>query len=160
MATDATGRVTRVPEAERFRRRRGRSGGLPPGPNGDVTYADILSGNVRRLVYGAGNRPPVAAFTTTSDPATRTVSFSAADSYDLDGDELSFDWDFGDGASAEGATTTHTYSDRRPVQVTLTVTDQLGARTSTRLPSIRRTTRPSSPSTSRPAPSQSGTTSS
>ena len=30
------------------------------------------------------------------------MSFSAADSYDLDGDALSFSWDFGDGASAEG----------------------------------------------------------
>ena len=92
-----------------------------------MTYADIIGGTVRRLVYGAGNRPPVASFTMTSNPTTRTVSFSAADSYDLDGDELSFDWDFGDGAGAQGATPTHTYSKDDPVQVTLTVTDQLGS---------------------------------
>ena len=127
MATDATGHVTRVPEAEGFASDAGGPVAFHPGPNGDVTYADIIGGTVRRLVYGAGNRPPVAAFTTSSNPTTRTVSFSAADSYDLDGDELSFDWDFGDGASGEGATTTHTYSDDDPVQVTLTVTDQLGS---------------------------------
>ena len=127
MATDATGHVTRVPEAEGFAGDAGGPVAFHPGPNGDVTYADIIGGTVRRLVYGAGNRPPVAAFTTSSNPTTRTVGFSAADSYDLDGDELSFDWDFGDGASAEGATTSHTYSDDDPVQVTLTVTDQLGS---------------------------------
>ena len=73
-----------------------------PGPNGDVTYADLLSGNVRRLVYTTGNRPPTARFATTTDAANRTVSLSATDSYDLDGDELTFQWDFGDGTSATG----------------------------------------------------------
>jgi hypothetical protein len=54
------------------------------------------------------------------------VSFSSADSYDLDGDELTFSWDFGDGDIADGPTTTHTYGADDPVVVTLTVTDQLG----------------------------------
>ena len=46
--------------------------------------------------------PPSPASPRASDPTTRTVSFSAADSYDLDGDELSFSWDFGDGSGAAG----------------------------------------------------------
>ncbi len=127
MATNATGQVTRVPESGGFAGDAGGPVAFHPGPNGDVTYADILSGNVRRLVYGAGNRSPVADFTTTSNPTTRTVSFSAVGSYDLDGDELSYSWDFGDGTSAQGRTTAHTYSTDDPVQVTLTVTDQLEA---------------------------------
>ena len=127
MATDAGGRITRLPEANGFAGDAGGPVAFHPGPNGDVTYADIISGNVRRIVYGAGNRAPVARFTTTSDATTRTVSFSAADTYDLDRDELSFSWDFGDGVSAQGVTTSHTYSSDDPVQVTLTVTDQIGA---------------------------------
>ena len=127
MATDAGGRLTRPPEATGFARDAGGPVAFHPGPNGDVTYADILSGNVRRLVYSTGNRAPVARFTTSSDPTTRTVTFSAGDSYDLDGDELSFGWDFGDGGSAQGVAAVHTYSTDDPVQVTLTVTDQLGA---------------------------------
>jgi uncharacterized protein with LGFP repeats len=58
------------------------------------------------------------------------VSFSSAGSYDLDGDGLTFRWSFGDGASAQGATATHTYGTADPVQVTLTATDQLGASSS------------------------------
>jgi glucose/arabinose dehydrogenase len=127
MATDASAHLTRVPEAAGLAGDVGGPVAFHPGPNGDVTYADILTGNVRRLVYGAGNRPPVAAFTTSADPTTRTVSFSSGDSYDLDGDELSFSWDFGDGQSAQGATAVHTYGTDDAVQVTLTVTDQLGA---------------------------------
>ncbi len=126
MATDPTGHLTRVPEADGFAGDAGGPVAFHPGPNGDVTYADINTGKVRRLVFGNGNRPPVASFTTTTDPATRTVTFSAADSYDLDGDELTFSWDFGDGGTAEGAAAVHTYGADDPVLVTLTVTDQLG----------------------------------
>ena len=91
LATDTSGRLTRVPETDGFAADAGGPVAFHPGPNGDVTYADIFTGNVRRLVYGAGNRPPVARFTTTTDPATRTVTFSAADSYDLDRDELTYE---------------------------------------------------------------------
>ncbi len=127
IATDAGGRITRAPEDNGFARDAGGPVAFHPGPNGDVTYADIISGNVRRLVYSTGNRAPVARFTTSSDATTRTVNFSAADTYDLDGDELGFSWDFGDGSSAQGVTAGHTYGTSDPVQVTLTVTDQLGA---------------------------------
>ena len=125
LATDTSGHLTRVPETDGFATDAGGPVAFHAGPNGDVTYADILTGNVRRLVYGAGNRPPVARFTTTTDPATRTVTFSAADSYDLDRDALTYSWDFGDGGSAQGVSAVHSYSAADPVQVRLTVTDQL-----------------------------------
>ena len=128
LATDATDTLTRGAETDGFATDAGGPVAFHPGPNGDVTYADILGGSVRRLVYGNGNRPPVARFTTTTDATTRTVTFSAADSYDLDQDVLSHSWDFGDGATAEGVSATHTYSTDHPVQVTLTVTDPLDIR--------------------------------
>jgi glucose/arabinose dehydrogenase len=127
MTTDVGGRITRLPEAGGFAGDAGGPVAFHPGPNGDVTYADILSGNVRRIVHSEGNRPPVAHLTTSSDATTRTVSLSAADSYDLDRDALTFSWDLGDGETAQGITTEHTYGTDDPVQVTLTVTDQLGA---------------------------------
>ena len=43
------------------------------GPNGDITYADLLTGKVRRLVYRPATAPRSASFSSTSDPATRTV---------------------------------------------------------------------------------------
>jgi glucose/arabinose dehydrogenase len=131
MATDTAGRMTRAPEAGGFATAAGGPVAFQPGPNGDVTYADLLSGKVRRLVFSDGNRAPVARFTSTTNPTTRDVSFSAADSYDLDGDQLSYQWDFGDGSTAQGAAVDHRYADDAAVQVTLTVRDQLGAQGTT-----------------------------
>ncbi len=127
LATDTTGRLTRAPESGGFATDAGGPVAFQVGPNGDVTYADILSGKVRRLVYTPGNRAPVAGFTSTTEAATRTVTFSGAESYDLDGDGLTYSWDFGDGTSAAGETVRHTYGSSDAVQVTLTARDQLGA---------------------------------
>ncbi|MDT4915024.1 MAG: hypothetical protein QOC66_4152, partial [Pseudonocardiales bacterium] len=126
LATDAAGRLTRAPEAGGFGIEVGGPVAFHPGPNRDVTYADLVGGTVERLVYTAGNRPPVAQFTSATDAATRTVTFDAGSSYDLDGDSLTYSWDLGDGTSAPDATVTHTYSSSDPVTVTLTVHDQLG----------------------------------
>ena len=54
IATDAGGCLTRAPEANGFASDAGGPVAFHPGPNGDVTYADILTGNVRRLVYAPG----------------------------------------------------------------------------------------------------------
>ncbi|WP_017985105.1 PQQ-dependent sugar dehydrogenase [Amycolatopsis methanolica] len=94
-------------------------------PNGDVVYADIYTGKLRRLSYVTGNTTPVAKATTTSDPATRTVTFDASESTDYDGDTLTYTWDFGDGTTGTGVTTTHAYSSDGPFTATLTVRDPL-----------------------------------
>lgn len=128
IATDAAGHLTRGPEANGFANDAGAAASFQTGPNGDVTYGDLLTGQVRRLVYSAGNRPPVARIGSTTDPAARTVTFSAEDSYDLDGDALTYLWDFGDGATGNGEKVEHTYApDLESVEVTLTVRDQLDA---------------------------------
>jgi hypothetical protein len=64
------------------------------------------------------SRPVVAAETT----AVR-VTFSASPSQDPDGDWLTYQWDFGDGASGSGETVTHEYAATDSVSVTLRVTD-------------------------------------
>ena len=54
-----------------------------------------------------------------------TVNFDATDSYD-DGSIISYDWDFGDGNSATGVTTNHTFNSEGNFVVVLTVTDNEG----------------------------------
>ncbi|MCU1538665.1 MAG: sugar dehydrogenase [Humibacillus sp.] len=127
MGTDLTGALTRAPETDGFADGIGGPSAFRTGPNGDITYADLLSSTVRRFVYQAGNRPPSAVLTSTTDADTQDVAFSAADSYDLDGDALTYSWSFGDGTTGTGVTVTHHYASADPVTVTVTVTDQLGA---------------------------------
>src|SRR4051795_1093557 len=127
LATDASGKLTRAPEVAGFGAEVGGPVAFHAGPSGDMTYADILSGQVRRLVYAPGNRKPVAQLTTSVDAATRTVTFSAAGSYDLDHDELTYSWAFGDNGTDVGESVRHTYASADPVTVTLTIRDQLGA---------------------------------
>ena len=55
-----------------------------------------------------------------------TLNFDASDSYDLDGGQVSFSWDYGDGSVIENAASvSHTYTDGDYL-TTLTVTDDEG----------------------------------
>jgi PKD repeat protein len=56
------------------------------------------------------------------------IAFDASGSKDSDGSIASYAWDFGDGATATGAQATHAYSEPGFYTVRLTVTDNLGAR--------------------------------
>ena len=47
-------------------------------------------------------------------------------SYDLDGEIISYNWDFGDGTTSTGAKPSHSYSQEGTYAVTLTVTDDDG----------------------------------
>lgn len=76
---------------------------------------------------GPGNTAPVADFSVTSN--NLAVAFDASASYDADNDPLSFSWTFGDGATATGATPSHTYTMAGNYTVKLTVSD--GKTTST-----------------------------
>ncbi len=71
------------------------------------------------------NQPPTASFT--ANPASGqvplTVSFDATASSDSDGNIVSYVWDFGDGSTGSGQTTSHEYTSTGTHTVTLTVTD-------------------------------------
>ena len=73
-----------------------------------------------------GNQPPVAG---AAEPVCTDLecAFDGSGSSDPDGDDLTYEWDFGDG-SAPGTVVspTHTYADAGSRTVTLTVTDPDG----------------------------------
>ncbi|MDQ1659231.1 MAG: hypothetical protein QOD41_4314, partial [Cryptosporangiaceae bacterium] len=101
---------------------------IHPEINGDLAFADILSGQIKRLRYEAGNRPPTAAATVTNDPSTLSVSVDTSASDDLDGDALTYSTSFGDGsAPVTGPNPQHTYAAAGSYAVAVTVTDPLGA---------------------------------
>ncbi|MFI6301952.1 PQQ-dependent sugar dehydrogenase [Amycolatopsis thailandensis] len=96
-------------------------------PNGDIVMADTATAKLRRLSYKTANKAPRAAFTATTDPATRTVSFDATTSDDPDREGLDYQWTFGDGTTGTGKTVSHPYSAGDPVTVSLAVSDPHGA---------------------------------
>jgi len=75
------------------------------------------------------NQDPSAAFgASPTDPETgEQVNFDASSSSDADGSLVSYEWSFGDGATATGATPAHSYDSPGQYDVTLTVTDDAGA---------------------------------
>jgi len=75
------------------------------------------------------NRPPVALFTESAETVVigETIYFNASNSYDPDGSIVSYFWDFGDGTNATSVIVEHSYADDGNYNVTLTVTDDDGA---------------------------------
>jgi PKD repeat protein len=71
------------------------------------------------------NQAPTASFT--SSCSGLSCTFDGSGSADGDGAIASYAWQFGDGASASGATPTHAFSVAGTYPVTLTVTDDDGA---------------------------------
>jgi PKD repeat protein len=83
-------------------------------------------GNSHDTSYGVvvvANNPPTADFSFTADHLV--VQFTN-DSNDSDGNIKSSVWDFGDGATSEEASPSHTYAQSGTYEVTLTVTDDDG----------------------------------
>ena len=92
----------------------------------------ILVAGLAALITGCidQNTRPVASFIAdpTSGPSPLAVDFDASGSYDPDGTIVSYSWNFGDGTSGTGITTTHTFtcSSDCTYTVRLTVTDDAG----------------------------------
>jgi len=81
-------------------------------------------------VKTVGNRLPVASFTESASTAftNEIIYFNASTSYDSDGFIVSYFWAFGDDTNATGVTASHAYVDDGVYTVTLTVTDDDGAK--------------------------------
>jgi parallel beta-helix repeat protein len=77
----------------------------------------------------APDQPPIASFTCSSENPTsgQIITFDASDSYDHDGTIVSYQWDFGDGTTAEGEIVSHRFRGKmncpKSYTVTLTVKD-------------------------------------
>jgi PKD repeat protein len=81
--------------------------------NTDINWVDYDPENF-------SNWPPVARINLSTQTQT---SFDGSGSFDHEGTIVSYDWEFGDGASGTGVTTTHTYESPGVYQASLTVTD-------------------------------------
>lgn len=77
----------------------------------------------------ATNVAPTASFT--SSVSSTSAAFDGSTSADSDGQVTGYAWEFGDGSTGTGATTTHTYGTPGTYPVRLSVTDDRGATTST-----------------------------
>lgn len=74
------------------------------------------------------NRAPVASFTSSTSKTGKgqPVEFNASASTDPDGSISKYDWTFGDGATASGVQTSHTFNTNGNFTVELKVTDNKG----------------------------------
>lgn len=78
----------------------------------------------KQVTATAANQPPTAAFTSSAN--NLAVAFDGSTSSDPDGTVAGYAWNFGDGQTGTGATTSHTYAAAGTYTVSLTVTDNLG----------------------------------
>lgn len=143
--------------------------GTPTGPNGSEYRAIVKglapgthtyefhfvdSGGLEAYEYRCcggsftipGNRPPAASFdyTPTYPLISQDVLFTST-SYDPDGTIKSWEWSFGDGRTGSGLSTTHKYDVAGPYSVTLTVTDDQGAKASATKDVLVVSTQPNQP---------------
>ncbi len=80
------------------------------------------------ILIKATNPPPVASFEVSNEypSAWVLVTFDASASYDSNGEIVGYAWDFGDGNSGSGISTTHAYTEEGDYTVILAVTDNEG----------------------------------
>lgn len=122
-----------VTDVTNFHRNAGAVVALQEGPDGSLYYVQIVSpptyetGSVKRITYegSTGNSAPnitSATANTSSGETPLTVSFDGS-ATDADGDDLTYTWRFGDGASATGASISHTYDTSGQFDAVLEVSD-------------------------------------
>ena len=82
----------------------------------------------KSVTIGQGALPTATILTSPSAPTVnQTVNFNASSSRPAPGRVIrSYDWDFGDGSTASGATVQHAYTSAGTYAVLLTVTDDAG----------------------------------
>lgn len=103
---------------------------------GNYTVILIITDNdgkkaVQTLTIHVNELPKPAITMSSQVYIHETAYFWANNTYDPDGYIKDYFWDFGDGESATGHSVTHTYSEKATFNVTLTVTDNDGAKNAT-----------------------------
>ena len=86
---------------------------------------NAVSDSNKAFICNSGN-PPIANFTIDNDSEKGYVNFDGSLSYDSDGEIITYEWDFGNGAIGEGIYSWYQYCDHGIYNVTLTVTDNDG----------------------------------
>ncbi|MFN8343324.1 MAG: ThuA domain-containing protein [Cyclobacteriaceae bacterium] len=109
---------------------------LTMGPAGDFYaleygtnwFSQNMDARLIHITYSSANRVPVAHITSgsTIGKTPLTIAFKGDQSRDFDGDELQYDWTFGDGEKSTDANPTHVFSKPGEYKVALTVTDPAG----------------------------------
>lgn len=99
----------------------------------NVSYANGTQIHIRdrdRIQNMTRNRPPVVDIVANGTRGrhlnavvNQTITFSAGESFDVDNDSLTFEWDFDDGGNATGAAVDHAFNETGAYRVTLTVGD-------------------------------------
>jgi len=82
--------------------------------------------NVTVSQDGIGIPPVVSVSISGNASVNETIMFDASGSYDPDGFIVSYDWDFGDGTTSSGISTSHVYRNSGEYTVTLLITDNHG----------------------------------
>jgi glucose/arabinose dehydrogenase len=117
---DASGNVTAVHD---FDQQAGAVVDMKIAPDGSMYYITYYPGALYHVTYNASSHAPVAnaSADTTRGVDPLTVHFSSAGSNDPDGDDLGYQWDFGDGTTSTEANPTKTYPDKGVYTARLTV---------------------------------------
>lgn len=98
--------------------------------DGSMYYIGHLT-EIHRISYG-GNPSPIAIAEADKifGASPLEIQFDASHSYDLQGEQLTYHWDFGDGNTSTDISPTHTFvtpdNSPTPIDVTLTITDSIG----------------------------------
>ena len=87
--------------------------------------ANISCCQVINAVFDSST-PPAAADGTISAAVGENITFNGSAVFSMDGTGATYEWDFGDGATAFGTTVVHAYAASGAYPVTLTVTDATG----------------------------------
>ena len=106
------------------------------GPNGDMYaleygtnwFTQNMDARLIHIAYSSGNRAPLAAINAdkTVGKTPLTVKFNADESKDFDGDELTYEWTFGDGEKSSEKNPVYVFQKSGEYKVNLTVTDPSG----------------------------------
>jgi hypothetical protein len=121
--------------------------------DGCIYLTSIWPSKIKRICFGGNLKPIISASPeVVYGIGELEINFDASQSYDPEGQPLTFEWDFGDGSTGNGSEITHIFtpggSNMENFQTTLIVTDPEGASSQQVIPVSLNNTPPSAEITS------------